>query len=83
MHLREQRSEGVASLLRLDAGPVSSDCGVDALIGRLIVVHPDSDHVLIIRLPAPDQARAMTDLDRQQVTVKQSSKAASLSGTAT
>lgn len=71
MHLREQESEGVASLLRVKAGGVSSDRSVDALISRPIVVLPDSDHLLIIPLPAPDQSRAMTDLDRQQVAVKE------------
>lgn len=58
-------------LLGSNAVRISSDCGVDALVGGHIVVLPDSDYLLLVRLLAPDKSSAMTDLNWQEVVVEE------------
>lgn len=70
-------------LLGGDAVGISSDRGANPLVGGRVVVLPDGKYLLIVRLPAPYESSAMTDLNRQQVAIEESWKAASLSGTAT
>ncbi len=58
-------------LLGSNAVRISSDCGVDALVGGHIVVLPDSDYLLLVRLLAPDKSSAKTDLNWQEVVVEE------------
>jgi hypothetical protein len=68
--LREQLPERGAMLLRLGAIGVSSDRGVDALVGKLVVVLPDSYHLRVLGLPAPHKPSAMAELNWQEVVVE-------------